>query len=416
MSNTMITTNTNATEFTAVQTIPAEMKSNEVASKAPVILDANSTEMPSNETVSSEAVVVEANSTDMTSNEAVPSQAIVVDANSTEMTPNESVPSEAVVVEANPTDTIPNETVPDGVLPVEMIDDYVDRFSSANHPDLMIKKFPTGFEVIDRVMNGGLTAGVHTIVAQPGIGKSTFTLNLAINMAKNNIPVLFFSFEMPTLDLVTKSYSLVSSQLAKGGEGITFDDFRTERKWTPAETKLRNQTNDWVKAQLMQKIGFIDCKQTTVTADMIAKTIEHFIQTKHQLPLVIIDYLQLIGMDSSYATQKDNLDRAMKTFIGLVDKYSFPLIAISAIAKQNADSLSLFSASETSRIAYSSVSVLGLESKEGNDASYTTVNVKVLKNRYGQKPTDITLSFDGRYSRFFEFKPVKSTKGKKAAG
>ena len=102
--------------------------------------------------------------------------------------------------------------------------------------------------------------------------------------------------------------------------------------------------------------------------------------------------------------------------IGLVDKYSFPLIAISAIAKQNADSLSLFSASETSRIAYSGVSVLGLESKEGNDASYTTVNVKVLKNRYGQKPTDITLSFDGRYSRFFEFKPVKSTKGKKAAG
>ena len=160
----------------------------------------------------------------------------------------------------------------------------------------------------------------------------------------------------------------------------------------------------------------IDCKQTTVTADMIAKTIEHFIQTKHQLPLVVIDYLQLIGMDSGYATQKDNLDRAMKTFIGLVDKYSFPLIAISAIAKQNADSLSLFSASETSRIAYSSVSVLGLESKEGNDAAYTTVNVKVLKNRYGQKPTDITLSFDGRYSRFFEFKPVKSTKGKKAAG
>ena len=376
MSNTMITTNTNATEFTAVQTIPAEMKSNEVASKAPVILDANSTELLSNETVS----------------------------------------SEAVVVEANPTDTIPNETVPVGILPIEMIDDYVDRFSSANHPDLMIKKFPTGFEVIDRVMNGSLTAGVHTIVAQPGIGKSTFTLNLAVNMAKNNIPVLFFSFEMPTLDLVTKAYSLVSSQLEKGGEGITFDDFRTERKWTPAETKLRNQTNDWVKAQLMQKIGFIDCKQTTVTADMIAKTIEHFIQTKHQLPLVVIDYLQLIGMDSSYATQKDNLDRAMKTFIGLVDKYSFPLIAISAIAKQNADSLSLFSASETSRIAYSSVSVLGLESKEGNDAAYTTVNVKVLKNRYGQKPTDITLSFDGRYSRFFEFKPVKSTKGKKAAG
>jgi hypothetical protein len=67
-------------------------------------------------------------------------------------------------------------------------------------------------------------------------------------------------------------------------------------------------------------------------------------------------------------------------------------------------------------IAYSSVSVFGLESKENNDAAYTTVNVKVLKNRYGQKQSDITLCFDGQYSRFFEPQNIKSSKSKKAAG
>ena len=396
MSNTIITT-TNTTELTAVQTIPVEMKSNEVVSKAQVVLDAHSTEKPFNDTVSSEAVVVDVNSTDMTSNEAVP--------------------SEAVVVDVAPAETMPNETVPDGVLPIEMIDDYFERFRSTNHPELMIKKFPTGFESVDKIMNGGLTAGVHTIIAQPGVGKSTFTLNLAINVAKNGIPVLFFSFEMPTLDLVTKSYSRMSSQLAKGGEGFTFDDFRTERKWTPVETKLRLQTSDWIETQLTQKFGFINCKEKPVTANMIAQTIEHFIQTKGQVPFVIIDYLQLIGMDRNYASQKDNLERAISIFTGLADKYGFPLIAISAIAKQNADSLSLFAGSETGRIAYSSVSVIGLsESNDKNDAAHTTVILKVFKNRYGQKHSDIRLCFDGRYSRFFEFKPVKSTKGKKAAG
>ena len=396
MSNTIITT-TNTTELTAVQTIPVEMKSNEVVSKAQVVLDAHSTEKPFNDTVSSEAVVVDVNSTDMTSNEAVP--------------------SEAVVVDVAPAETMPNETVPDGVLPIEMIDDYFERFRSTNHPELMIKKFPTGFESVDKIMNGGLTAGVHTIIAQPGVGKSTFTLNLAINVAKNGIPVLFFSFEMPTLDLVTKSYSRMSSQLAKGGEGFTFDDFRTERKWTPVETKLRLQTSDWIETQLTQKFGFINCKEKPVTANMIAQTIEHFIQTKGQVPFVIIDYLQLIGMDRNYASQKDNLERAISIFTGLADKYGFPLIAISAIAKQNADSLSLFAGSETGRIAYSSVSVIGLsESNDKNDAAHTTVILKVFKNRYGQKHSDIRLCFDGQYSRFFEFKEVKTTKGKKAAG
>jgi replicative DNA helicase len=297
-----------------------------------------------------------------------------------------------------------------------MIDDYFDRFRSTNHPDLMIKKFPTGFEVIDKVMNGGLTAGVHTIIAQPGVGKSTFTLNLAINVAKNGIPVLFFSFEMPTLDLVTKSYSRMSSQLAKGGEGFTFDDFRTERKWNPVETKLRLQTSNWIETQLTQKFGFINCKEKPVTANMIAQTIEHFIQTKGQVPFVIVDYLQLIGMDRNYASQKDNLERAISIFTGLADKYGFPLITISAIAKQNADSLSLFAGSETGRIAYSSVSVIGLsESNDKNDAAHTTVILKIFKNRYGQKHSDIRLCFDGQYSRFFEFKEVKITKGKKSA-
>jgi replicative DNA helicase len=298
-----------------------------------------------------------------------------------------------------------------------MIDNYFERFRSTNHPDLMIKKFPTGFEAIDKIMNGGLTAGVHTIIAQPGVGKSTFTLNLAVNMAQNGIPVLFFSFEMPTLDLVTKSYSRTSSQLAKGGEGFTFDDFRTERKWTPSEKKLRLQTSDWVETQLAQKIGFINCKEKPATANMIAQTIEHFIQTKGQVPLVIIDYLQLIGMDRNYASQKDNLERGISIFTGLVDKYGFPLIAISAIAKQNADSLSLFAGSETGRIAYSSVSVIGLsESNDKNDAAYTTVILKVFKNRYGQKHSDIRLCFDGQYSRFFEPQDVKPSKSKKAAG
>ena len=62
----------------------------------------------------------------------------------------------------------------------------------------------TGFKAFD-YMTGGLRGGQLTIIAgRPAMGKSAFMLNIAENMAKRGVPVLYFSLEMPANELATR--------------------------------------------------------------------------------------------------------------------------------------------------------------------------------------------------------------------
>ena len=57
--------------------------------------------------------------------------------------------------------------------------------------------YSTGWQVFDKALDGGLRDGeLITISGQTGQGKTLTAQNLAYNFSKNNIPSLFFSYEM----------------------------------------------------------------------------------------------------------------------------------------------------------------------------------------------------------------------------
>jgi len=56
---------------------------------------------------------------------------------------------------------------------------------------------PTGFDIFDEKIGGGLRfPGIHIIGARSGIGKSQICLNIAHNVSKKNIPVLYLDTEL----------------------------------------------------------------------------------------------------------------------------------------------------------------------------------------------------------------------------
>ena len=62
----------------------------------------------------------------------------------------------------------------------------------------------TGYKAFD-YMTGGLRGGQLTIIAgRPAMGKRAFMLNMAENMARRGVPVLYFSLEMPANELSTR--------------------------------------------------------------------------------------------------------------------------------------------------------------------------------------------------------------------
>ena len=74
-------------------------------------------------------------------------------------------------------------------------------------------RYPTGFPELDKALSGGLVAGLHCIGAISSLGKTTFVLQMAENMASTGIPVIIFSLEtevaMTTLLQWLPSKSLV---------------------------------------------------------------------------------------------------------------------------------------------------------------------------------------------------------------
>ena len=305
-----------------------------------------------------------------------------------------------------------NETRTSKRIPLK---EFSPLFENFNNPDRYITKTPTGLACLDQALGGGLTEGVHTICAWPGTGKTALALNIAINAVENDTPVLFFSYEVPELDLATKIYSIVSNKLSANGGGFSFDNLRSEYKISTAEQKLYVKTREYINTKLNDQCSFFNCRDEKYTVNQIIEEIEFFINEQKKLPLVIIDYLQVIEPESETITQKTSIDHIIVALHNIATKYHFPSIAISSITKNYTENLTMFSCAESARIPYSSVTVWGLSkvNNKDNSASYKTIKLEIFKNRYGPGDVILNFAFDGEHSRFWELTESQKTKSKK---
>ena len=80
-----------------------------------------------------------------------------------------------------------------------------------------VKHYPTGIKKLDQMLGGGLYAGLTFLGARPGMGKSTFALQIASEIAAAGSPVLFYSLEMPSVRMEAISEQLPDRRLVFKG-------------------------------------------------------------------------------------------------------------------------------------------------------------------------------------------------------
>lgn len=68
----------------------------------------------------------------------------------------------------------------------------------------------TGFENLDKLLDGGLYPGLYVIGANSSLGKTTLVLQIADSIAKSGQGVLIFSLEMSRFELIAKTLSRMS--------------------------------------------------------------------------------------------------------------------------------------------------------------------------------------------------------------
>ena len=178
---------------------------------------------------------------------------------------------------------------------------------------------PTGFRYLNNA-TGGLHGGELIIIAgRPGMGKSSFAVNIAENAAINeNIPVAIFNLEMSKSMIVNRiicSQARVNSQNVRKGE-FTMED------WQQICAKI-----DTLSAAPI----YIDDSSAITVSEIRAKC-RRLKQTKN-LGLVVIDYLQLMqgsGRSESRQQEISDISRNLKV---LAKELNIPVIALSQLSR-----------------------------------------------------------------------------------
>lgn len=80
-----------------------------------------------------------------------------------------------------------------------------------------ISGLQTGIKTLDHILGGFRSKKFYLLAGRPGMGKSALALQIACNVARCGIPVLFFALEMSREDIFDRLTSLVS--------GIPYESF-----------------------------------------------------------------------------------------------------------------------------------------------------------------------------------------------
>lgn len=103
---------------------------------------------------------------------------------------------------------------------------YIDDFINGVHNRANTSCMPTGFRNLDEILDGGLFEGLYIFGAISSLGKTTFVLQIADQIAQQGQDILIFSLEMARTELMAKSISRLTllcgnHRIAKTTRGIT---------------------------------------------------------------------------------------------------------------------------------------------------------------------------------------------------
>ncbi len=176
----------------------------------------------------------------------------------------------------------------------------------------------SGFADFDGKTSGLQKADLIIVAGRPSMGKTTFAMNIAENVAiSNELPVAIFSMEMPGESLTMRmisSLGRVNQQAVRSGK-LEDDDW-------PRVTSAVNILNN-------TKL-FIDDTPALTPTDLRARC-RRLMKEHGQLGLVVIDYLQLMQAPESGENRATEISAISRSLKALAKELNVPVVALSQL-------------------------------------------------------------------------------------
>lgn len=182
-----------------------------------------------------------------------------------------------------------------------------------------INGLPTGFRELN-FRTGGLHGGEFILIAgRPGMGKSSFAVNIAEHVAfSENKTVAIFNLEMPRTQIVSR---ILCSQAHIDSQKMRMGDIDTD-EWIVIGRVLNKIYNSPL---------YIDDTASITVSEIRAKC-RRLKQTKN-LALIVIDYLQLMESGKRVESRQVEVSQISRSLKVLAKELDVPVIALSQLSR-----------------------------------------------------------------------------------
>lgn len=276
---------------------------------------------------------------------------------------------------------------------------------------------PTGYHKLDDITSGWQASDLVIIAGRPAMGKTSFALSMAKNIAADyKVPLAFFSLEMSNVQLVNR---LISNCCEIQGSKILNGQLQPD-EWE----RLDKRMNGLIGAPL-----YVD--DTPGLSVFELRTKARRLVREHGVKIIMIDYLQLMNANGMrFSSRQEEVSTISRSLKGLAKELDIPILALSQLNRgvESREGLEgkrpqLSDLRESGAIEQDADMVLFVHRPEyyhiyqddnGRDL-HGMAQIIIAKHRKGATG-DVLLTFRGEFTRFENPEDTRLRKNTASAG
>lgn len=286
------------------------------------------------------------------------------------------------------------------------------QLSESDDPDRIVG-LSSGYKVIDEQLNGFEDGKYYILAARPSMGKTTFLLNLLLNMARKGIKVAFFSYEMNKEQVVAKLLAIISGI---NGKRLKTGDLSAD-EWIKYEKSITELSSLPIEVYDVMELGTNDV--------MVMLDRCRTLKKEGKLDIVMLDYVQLLKNSKEKSSETTAVLSSVSNAIQFESRsLNTPFFVIAQLSRKVDDRKDkrpqMSDLKGSGSLEQDADSIMFLDRPDYYEQDEVVINSTVIvsvifaKNREGQIGYSVSLQANLSVGLFSNLPPIEMLKNNKA--
>lgn len=179
----------------------------------------------------------------------------------------------------------------------------------------------TGFGALDALIGGVRLGDLVVVASRPSMGKTAFSLSLALNQIEQGVGVGFFSLEMSRKALLVRALSQIASIDSKRLRFATLSDYERMQM----QEKMDNTPHVFELLPIDDDGG--------MTIERMRARLDQW-RLKHNVKVVVVDYLQLVESTSKTDNREQQIGAISRGLKRLAKEFNVVMISLAQLNRQ----------------------------------------------------------------------------------